>query len=298
LIEGWIWWTLLASVMQSVRTATQKLLVRDMSAVAATLVRYLFGLPFAWAYFWFVWGSESQVFPEVGDRFFISASLAGILQILATVFLVRLFNLRNFAVGSIYVRTEIVFTALLGTVFFAEAVSVTGWAAMFICLAGLMSISGGGRLGKALLSDFLTPSALYGLLSGLCLALTSLFLRDASLSLNAGSSLSAAITLVYMVSLQTLMCLVYTGLRDARQLRLVIKLWRPSLFVGVTSVAGSAGWFTAMTLMSATYVKTLGQIEFVFSFFLAVYFFREKPSRSELLGMFLILVSAIVLLLG
>jgi drug/metabolite transporter (DMT)-like permease len=47
----------------------------------------------------------------------------------------------------------------------------------------------------------------------------------------------------------------------------------------------------------AAYVKTLGQIEFLISLFIAVYLFNERPSRLELLGMLLIVGGAVGILL-
>ena len=43
-METWIVFTLLAVVMQSVRTAGQKQIARKLSIEATTLVRFLFGL--------------------------------------------------------------------------------------------------------------------------------------------------------------------------------------------------------------------------------------------------------------
>ena len=94
---------------------------------------------------------------------------------------------------------------------------------------------------------------------------------------------TAALTLAYMILVQTVMCL-----GDAAGDRmppssgsLSPRSGRPSLFVGATSVVGSAGWFTAFTLERAAYVKTLGQVEFVLT--LAPYrssIFKERPNKD------------------
>lgn len=47
---GWIGFTLLAAFMQAVRTAGQKQLPRNLTAMSTTLSRYLFGLPVALLY--------------------------------------------------------------------------------------------------------------------------------------------------------------------------------------------------------------------------------------------------------
>ncbi|MFT4861787.1 MAG: hypothetical protein ACI95C_000997 [Pseudohongiellaceae bacterium] len=48
-IQTWIGFTLLAVVMQSLRTAGQKQLAANLTAQSTTLVRYLFGLPYGLA---------------------------------------------------------------------------------------------------------------------------------------------------------------------------------------------------------------------------------------------------------
>jgi len=69
-------------------------------------------------------------------------------------------------------------------------------------------------------------------------------------------------------------------------------------FVGVTSVLGSIGWFTAMTLQYPALVKALGQIEFIFALVLTGRVFKEKNTTRELLGMFLIVASVVILMLS
>ena len=306
MLESWIFWTLLAALMQSVRTAGQKYLTGHISALGATLVRYLFGLPFAAVYLLWLAQRGTSPLPELNDTFIICALLAGILQIVATILLIRLFTLRNFAVGSTYVRSEIILTAIIGAVLFAEAISLLGWLAIGVSFAGLIVISSGraslgrtnlGSTGK--LKSLWNRSAAYGLGAGMSFALTSLLIRRASLSLGVQDAmLAAAITLTFMVTIQTAITFFWVLKQNARELGTIMRQWRPSLFVGVTSVVGSAGWFTAFTLEKAAYVKTLGQVEFLITLAIAVLYFKEFPSKSELTGMLLIVVGVIVLLLS
>ena len=60
----------------------------------------------------------------------------------------------------------------------------------------------------------------------------------------------------------------------------------------------SIGWFTALTLQNATYVRALGQIELIFTFLVTVLVFREKVSPAEIGGIGLIAVGILVLLLA
>jgi drug/metabolite transporter (DMT)-like permease len=231
--------------------------------------------------------------------FLWSGFVAGVLQILATILLIRLFSLRNFAVGTTYAKSEVLLTAAIGFVFFTEEITFISGTAMVICVLGLIVISIARSDG---LQGLWSRSAAYGLGAGLCFSLTSLFLRQASLSLEVlersegANMLTASMTLIYMVSLQTLITTFLVVKTQPGEMQRVFKAWRPAIFVGFTGVIGSIGWFTAMTLEMASYVKTLGQVEFLFTLLIAVFYFRESPSGKEWLGMLMILAGALMLL--
>ncbi len=179
--------------MQSVRTAGQKYLTADVSPLAATLVRYLFAVPFVILYIAWLLADREATLPPLSLHFVVACFIAGVLQILATVLLVRLFTLRNFAVGSCYIRSEVLTTAILGLLLFGEFVSGLGWVAMLICVAGLVLITI-AKTGK--LSELWNQSALYGLGAGVSLSFTSLMIRQASLSFGIDDAMfTAALTL-------------------------------------------------------------------------------------------------------
>ena len=82
-----------------------------------------------------------------------------------------------------------------------------------------------------------------------------------------------------------------------KEVQKMILHWRLALFVGITSVLGSIGWFTAASYQTAAYVKALGQIEFFFTLILTYRVFKEKVTFVEIIGMALVILSVIVLLL-
>jgi drug/metabolite transporter (DMT)-like permease len=294
MLESWVFWALLAAMMQAVRTAGQKVLIADISPLAATLVRYLFGLPFIAIYLGYLLAERDYSIPVPGMLFYVYGIAAGFLQIIATIFLIRLFTLRNFAVGSCYIRTEILITAVIGLTVFGELVSGLGWIAMLTCVVGLVLITV-AKSGK--LSDLWSLSAFYGVGAGIAFSLTSLLIRQASLSFGLDDAMfTAALTLAYMIVVQTLMSLGMLLVNNASEFRIIVRKWKPSLFVGATSVIGSAGWFTAFTLERAAYVKTLGQVELLLTLAISILYFKERPSKLELSGM-IILVGGVVLLL-
>jgi len=97
---------------------------------------------------------------------------------------------------------------------------------------------------------------------------------------------------------QTAVMALYLAWREPGQLPEVLRAWRSAGWVGVTGMLASVGWFTAMTLENAAYVRALGQIELVFTFAAAQLVFRERTTRRELAGILLIVGGILILLLG
>ena len=288
LMSTWMFFTILAVVMQSVRTAGQKQMAQSLTAEATTLVRFLFGLPFALIYFSLLWRTNSGQEVVLSANYWLPASLAAVSQIEATLCLVKALTLRNFAVGTALAKTEAIMTALLGSLFFAASLSVLGYVSVCVGVIGVL-VASNWRISVPDLMN--NASIKYGLGAGLGFALASLWIRQASLSLAVPELLSAATVLVYMVALQTLICLALIFYRQPAQFTLIANNWRSALFIGFTSVAGSIGWFTAMSLQEAALVKTLGQTEFVVTLFITYLYFGEKITLREYLGMGLIAIS-------
>lgn len=291
-METWISFTLLAVVMQSVRTAGQKRIAEKISPQAATLVRYLFGLPFALAYFLWLQDENIQI-DQLTRTFYLSSSLAAVSQIVATVLLIKAFGIKNFAVGTALAKTEAILTAIVGTIFFAAALNVWGYVSVVLGVAGVL-IASNWQIRAADLAA--NKSIKFGLGAGLGFALASLWIRQASLSMGIDGVVSAATVLVFMVALQTVLCLLWVLIFEFQQLSLIVKNLPAAIFIGVTSVLGSIGWFTAMSLQEAALVKTLGQVEFLVTMLITTFYFSEKISLRELTGIGLIAVSVFILL--
>jgi drug/metabolite transporter (DMT)-like permease len=296
----WIAIVLISAVLQTGRNAGQKHLSGQMSALAAAWVRFGFGLPFAvgylvWALHWF-----DLRLPALGAHFLVPTVLAAVLQVVGTALLILLFRLRNFAIGSTYVRSEAIIAAILGTVFFGEAVGPFGWLAIVISVAGVVMISvvRSGVGGFALVGSVFNASAGVGFLAGLCYALGSFYIRQASLSFgHPNFAFTASVTLVTVITMQTAGLGLYILVTKPRDFLAIARLWKPSLFVGVMSAFGSMGWFTAMTIQRVAYVKALAQVEFLFALVVSILFFRERSTRNEMVGMALVATGILVLVL-
>lgn len=292
-MDLWIYFTLLAALMQAVRTAGQKKLTQHLNAMATTGVRYIYALPFALLYLYWMLDYRELAMPTLNAQFLQYVLVACVMQIIGTVCLVAAFNYRNFAVATSLAKTEAIQVAVVGVLLFSTSLSQLGWVSVIIGVVGVLLLS---KVKFTFRDVFQNPGAGFGLASGLALAITTLLIRESSLALNTDLLLSAAVTLAFMVSVQSLISFIYIYVQDSQQLKLMVSHWRLCLFVGITSVVGSIGWFTAASFQNAAYVKALGQVEFFITLFITYRIFREKISLIEYLGMALILISVVILL--
>ncbi|WP_448569914.1 DMT family transporter [Thalassotalea ganghwensis] len=293
-METWVAFTLLAAVMQAVRTAGQKQLSGQLSAMATTGVRYIFALPFAIAYLVWLLDYRQQSLPVLNDQFIRYALIASVMQIVGTVCLVIAFRYRNFAVATSLSKTEAIWVAIVGTLVFASSLSYLGWISVIIGVVGVILLT---KVRFTVADLFRNPGAGFGLASGLGLAITTLLIRESSLALDTDLMVSAAVTLVFMISMQCTLSISYLAFSNRQQFKAMLVNWRLCLFVGITSVIGSIGWFTGASYQNAAYVKALGQIEFFITLMLTYRLFKEKISLKEYVGMALVLASVIILLL-
>ncbi len=297
-MEIWIYFTLLAATMQAVRTAGQKQLSGKLNAMATTAVRYVYALPFAWLYLWWLLGIREVFLPKLNYDFLQYALVACVMQIIGTACLVAAFRFKNFAVATSLAKTEAIQVAIVGALLFSTPLSGLGWFSVVFGVVGVFLVSKVKFNFREIFngSDALTGMG-FGLAAGLGLAITTLLIRESSLALQTDLMVSAAVTLVFMITVQCLISLIYVYLQDKSQLFLMLTHWRLCLFVGVTSVLGSIGWFTGASYQNAAFVKALGQVEFFITLVLTYRLFKEEITAKEYIGMFFIVLSVVILLL-
>jgi len=291
-IELWIPITIGAAFLQNIRSMLQKQLTGRLSVNGATYVRFCYALPFAWLYL--VWLASSRSLPPPSPVFMAYCLAGGVGQILATACLIASFTHRNFAVGTAYSKTEVVQAALFGLLVLGDLVDWRLATGIVLSLIGVVLLSARVRLRDIWRVD---RAATLGLMSGAFFAAAIVSYRGAALALGSGDYLlRAAFTLAVSVSLQTLIMGAYLWLQEPGELRRVAAAWRPASWVGLTGMLASAGWFTAVTLESAALVRALGQIELLFTFAASIWFFKERVSSREVLGVAFVIVGIYVLL--
>ena len=295
-MELWIPITFAAAFLQNLRTALQQQLTSVLDATEASYVRFCYAVPFAWMYLAvLIWVGFRP--PELSWDFAGHVLIGAVCQILGTVALIRSFQTRNFAVGTAYSKTETVQAALFAAVIMGESMNPVALTGILVSLLGvvLLSTPEGWR---ALLHLGPGPALWNGVGPGAGFGISAVLYRGAALSLPTGDFLvRASITLVAATTIQTVGMGVYLFLRNRNSLRLVGQVWKRGVWVGLAGMLASAGWFTAMTLERAAYVRALGQVELLFAFFVTLVIFREKVRMSELLGAAAVVFGLVLLLI-
>ncbi len=291
----WLWipFTIFAAFMQSWRNAFQKQLSQDVNTTGVTLARFIYAGPLAALYVLALYAWQPVAMPHLSGLFWVYVVLASVAQIFATSLMVMLFRLRNYAIGVGLAKSEAVMAAILGALFFGAPLSALAWMGVFIGGLAIWLMSNPGSFRDISLSTVVT-----GLGSGLCFALTVLWVREASLLLELPFPYSAAWVLVAVITTQTIILISWLLLRDKQTLVALWKRPKLTLTISLFSCLGSLGWFTAMSLQTAAMVKTLGQIEVLFTLMISVIWFREKLKPKDKIGLALIVIGAIFVMLA
>lgn len=275
----------------------QKSLKGRLSTLGVTFSRFLYAAPLAWLVVAALLAREDAVWPGLTTAFAIYAGIGALAQIVATALLVALFSLRNFAVGVTFSKTEVVMTAILSAAILAEPVSGGAWVGILVTVTGVVVMSGLPEPHR-LTSGLLSRAAGVGIASGAIFAMASIGYRGASLSLESGDFLiRASVTLAIVTSFQTIVMALWLAWREPGELARVLQAWKIAGWVGLSGMLGSLGWFTAFTLQNAAYVKALGQVELLFTLAASAFFFKERISAAELLGIALICTGILLLVL-
>ena len=298
----WIPITIAAALCQNIRTTMQQKIRGILSVDGANFVRYLYGAPLALGMLAFLVFVHRPARCRRSRWHFLGlVTIAGVAQIVATSLMIHAFSLRNYAVGTVYSKTETVFVALFATFIAGEPLQ----ARRLDRHPGLpgrrrhperarQALRRARRAGR--------PHAQGRAVTASCRARSSpsppaRSARPPSCCPRATSWSRGITVLACMNTIQVVLMALYLSRRDRPQLGKVWFNWRSSIWVGIFSVLGSAGWALAMTLENAALVRAVGQIELVFTFISSRLVLKERPSLGEWIGSILV-VGGVVLILA
>jgi len=288
----WIMMTLFAAFFQAWRNALQSQLSGSISVAGVTVARFLLAVPIAILYLAFLtqFQDHNLQLPDVSAvKFILGASIS---QILATGLMVILFKQNNYAVGAGLAKSEACVAALLGTLFFGSTLSWQGWVGVILGSVAVLMLSGFN------FQQFRFKTACMGMACGTTFAITSLWVREATLSSQLPFPLGAAWVLLSVVSCQSLVLSLYISFVERGTWHKILKHRYKVSAVGVTSYLGSLGWFSAMSLQEVAYVKTLGQIEVFFMILISIWWLKKPVRTKDGFALILIGLAAILVIIN
>lgn len=299
---GWLWIpiTVAAAGAQTLRNAAQRHLTADLGTLGATLVRFLYGLPFAMLWLFAVKEIGNYELPTPSKQFTAWLVIGALSQIVATALLLRAMNERNFTLGVAYSKSEVIQVAAFGFIFLGDPLTAITVVAVVLGTLGVMLLTPVDRLHpiRTLLTGLATRPALLGLASGGGFALSAVGYRGAALALEAPFLMAAAFTLFVALVFQSVVMCAWLSAFHSGLLTRVLRAWRASMFAGFAGAAASAGWFTAMAIEPVAHVRTLALIELIFSYTISRRIFKEQFGRLQLVGIGVLVSALVIVTLG
>lgn len=287
----WIPVTVTAALFQCWRTALQQNLRHLLSVNGAGFVRYLYGAPTALLLLLGALALTGTTHPTLTYWTLLWATSGGLTQILATNLLIMAFGYRNFAVGTAYAKTEAAQSALVAWLLLHETIRPAAIAGLCVGLCGVLTLSlaGRGLKPRDILAATVQPAALCGLGAGLLFAFTAVCLKLGNQSVLAPSLFVRALSMLLLTNtLQTLMQGAWLAWREPAELRKAFTTWRSSSLVGTLSACGSAGWIIGYGLTEIALVRSVGQVEIVFTLLFSRFYLKETLRPGDIAGLVLV----------
>ena len=295
---NWLIITFFGAFFQNLRSTLQKKLNKDLSTIASTYVRFVFALPFATLLF-FSYFRNFEVITIVLSQpnFIYYVVLASIFQIIFTFVLLYLFKFSNFVVGTALSKTEVIQVAIFEYIILKDKLNIFGIIGIIVATVGVIIISVKDL--KLFFSNFFSKTTLVGLTTGLFLGLSVVYFRAAALALeNFSSNFEKAIsTLFFGLIIQTLIITIYLIFFERSEFKKLYNNKFECCLAGFAGFMATMSWFYAFTLVQASFVRALGQIEIFFSYLSSKYLFKEKITLSEIVGIIIFVTGVLLMLL-
>ena len=253
----WIPVTLAAAGLQVARNAFQRGLLGEAGPWGATLVRFLFGLPFAALFLLVATVVGGPLSPRPTAAFLLACAIGGGAQIVATAAMLVSMRRSSFALGTVFQQSSIPLAALMGLAL-GEPLSSLKWLGLALVTLGL------GILGwpRQVAAGRAVSAAMLGLAAGAGFALSANAFRQAALIVEPRAPVFAALaTLLVAQAMQSAALAAWLGATNRGALRSVRTRWRESLPAGFFGAAASGLWFTAFALSPAGPVRAVGVVE-------------------------------------
>ena len=294
----WVPLALVAGLLQILRNAAQRGLSDQAGPWGATLVRFLYGLPFACLFLGLVWWLAPPAHFTIGPDFWVAAPLGATAQVCATAALIQAMRASSFGLGSTFQHMSLPLAALVGALFLGDQLGVWGWLGIWGATAGLLLASCPSKGIAGGIGGF--KAGFFGLASGACFAVSANCYRLCGLAIDPAAPIfSATFTLVCVQAMQSVVLGGILLVVDRRALAALAADGKASWSAGFTGAAASACWFAALTLAPAALVRALNAlVEAPTATLLGWLRFKETIDVRRGLGSALIVAGVVVSVLG
>jgi drug/metabolite transporter (DMT)-like permease len=290
----WIPITVVATVFQVARNAAQRSVMGGAGPWGATLVRFLFGLPFAAIFALIAVLLTPGLDFHPYARFWIACVAGAMFQIGATAAMLTAMQRSSFALGTALQQSGLPFALVFGALVFKDHVGPIAWAGGLVATAGLAALS--WPRGEVVIRK---GAVLAGLASGAAFALCANCFRQAALALDPIHPPAAAFTTVLVVqAIQTIGLTSYLAWRNPDSLKAVVAAWRQSLGAGFCGAAASGLWFTAMALSPVGPVRAVGVVEMPVAAIAGRRLFKERLTVLQMVAGGVTAVGVVMAALG
>ena len=294
---NWILISVIAAFFQNLRSGIQKNLNKNISLVASTYVRFMFSLPFAALIFFFYFNGFEQLTILLQQKTFLIYVISGSLaQIFFTFVLLYSFQFSNFIVGTTLSKTEVVQISILETLLFQDHFNNLTILGIVISTIGVIIFSTKDK--QVLINNLISKSTVIGLFCGFLLALSVVCYRGATLHLEVLSNNfdKALSTLFLAVVFQSIIMTIYIFIFEKEQFKKMYEHKQQCLLAGLSGFLATISWFYAFTIMQATIVRAVGQVELLFSYIASRYYFKEKIKIVEIIGILIFVLGVLIIL--
>jgi len=295
---NWIIVTIFAAFLQNLRFTLQKNINKNVSTFASSYVRFAFACPFAVALFFLYFQDFSVITEALSHKtfiiYFISASIA---QIIFTFIMLYLFQFSNFIVGTSLSKTEVIQIVILELVLFGDTLSALATCGVIISTIGIIIFSVKNL--NLFFKNLFSKTTIIGIITGFFLGLSVFLYRGATLSLDSFDSKfeKALCTLFFGVTFQTILMTIYIYIFERSEFKKLYENKYQCLVAGFCSFLGTLSWFYAFSLIQSSFVRALGQIELLFSYFSSTIFFKEKVKIIEIIGILVFIFGVTIMLI-
>jgi drug/metabolite transporter (DMT)-like permease len=290
----WIPITIGAAALQVARNAAQRAVMGGAGPWGATLVRFLFGLPFATVFAAIAWWATPGAQAHPTAWFWLACAAGAGLQIAATAALLTAMHRSTFALGTAMQQSGLPFALVWGALLFGDHVGLMAWIGGLVVTLGLAALS--WPRGEVVLRR---GAVLAGLGSGAIFALSANCFRQASLAFDPGHPVASAfVTVMIVQAIQTVTLTSVLAVRNPAALAAVAAVWRQSLGAGFCGAAASGLWFTAMALSPVGPVRAVGVVEMPIAALAGRRLFSERLTRLQIVAGLVTALGVVMAALG